>query len=1267
MVNGNIFTIEKEDFLTLNPDEAIEFFHRLLWAEASRSGIELSKINISSEINVPDGGTDASVKDSKIKDDLIKFGQTSYQIKASVTFKPTQKRVIQKELFGNKPVDKNNLGSRVKNCLDNNGTYVLICFKQDFNELQKIKVINNIQHYFSECGYINSKVDLLSINNLKSFISFYPSLVLYLKRKSDLIFQTHKSWSNEAEMQRKLEIGDIQKELIENLRNELRTNIEAIHIHITGEAGIGKTRLILEATKINDLEPFIIYCDKPSKFLDSNLFNEILREDNKYRSILIIDECDQDNRTIIWNKLKNLSSRIKLVTISNESEKDIGNTKWLNVKQSDSDIISKIIRNYGIPKDQANRYTPLCSGSPRVAHVIGENLKNNPEDLLKTPSTINIWGKYIVGGDDKNSQVVHQRLVVLRYIALFERFGYGKTLSSEAKAISKLINKGYPEITWVKFQEIINELIERNILQGEYTLYITPKAFHIYLWIDWWKYYGVGFNLEEFKKLIDQLPVSLRNWFYEMFKYATESEAASHILKKLFSRNGPFGNDEFIKTMEGANFFLVLTEATPKLALEYLKNTIDNWTIEELLEFKTGRREIIWALEKIAIWKELFLDAARLLLKLAEAENETWSNNATGVFIGLFTLAPKPVAPTEASPQERFIILKESIQCKSKKRRLIALRACGEALEPISNTFRLVGAEYQGLRKEPNLWMPKTWGEIFSSYRRVWQFLDDALDKLEEDERQEAINIIIERSRYLMQIESLANMVMDTLEKISKNFDVAKKKLVREVIDILHYDSKEISANSRKRLEQFKSNLIGSDFSSLMKRYVGMQLMEDRFDEEGNIVDQVTPKIEELAQEIIENNELIIFELEWLTTEKAENGYAFGYEIGKKDKGFSLLPIFISAQRKTKENESVFFLGGYFRALFERNTRKWEEQLDVLVKDHELNKWIPKITWRSGFTDKAALRILNLAEKGIIEYNDFQIFSSGGIIQKISKTIFNKWINFLLSVNKKKSVLIALDLYYFYYIINKTDIILPKILTYKLLLHNCLSKNEEVQFRNITHEWSGICQKYLELFPEKSIGFAKIIFKYLREKGTIFADFHSPVLSVLENIVIEFPSKSWEIVSKYLESSKYTKIIYLREWLRGGFFLKKEEKGAISLFPTEIIWNWIDGDVSNRAKQITRLVPNKLFRKKGELCLARELLMYYGDRKDVRRALIANFYSEGWSGKGSLHYQNRKQEVINYKKEEENTNVKNWIDEYVAALDESIEREKLEEEREGFS
>lgn len=51
-----------------------------------------------------------------------------------------------------------------------------------------------------------------------------------------------------------------------------------------------------------------------------------------------------------------------------------------------------------------------------------------------------------------------------------------------------------------------------------------------------------------------------------------------------------------------------------------------------LLNFEAGRRDVIWALEGLALYDDLFKPSAKLLLSLAEAENETWSNNATGVF-----------------------------------------------------------------------------------------------------------------------------------------------------------------------------------------------------------------------------------------------------------------------------------------------------------------------------------------------------------------------------------------------------------------------------------------------------------------------------------------------------------------------------------------------------------------------------------------------------------------------------------------------------------
>ena len=60
MPQDNIFTVKNEDFDRLTQNTAVEFFQRLLWAEARRLGIEIS-INASDRVNVPDGGVDATV------------------------------------------------------------------------------------------------------------------------------------------------------------------------------------------------------------------------------------------------------------------------------------------------------------------------------------------------------------------------------------------------------------------------------------------------------------------------------------------------------------------------------------------------------------------------------------------------------------------------------------------------------------------------------------------------------------------------------------------------------------------------------------------------------------------------------------------------------------------------------------------------------------------------------------------------------------------------------------------------------------------------------------------------------------------------------------------------------------------------------------------------------------------------------------------------------------------------------------------------------
>ncbi|MCV6070280.1 hypothetical protein OFP26_32385, partial [Escherichia coli] len=89
-------------------------------------------------------------------------------------------------------------------------------------------------------------------------------------------------------------------------------------------------------------------------------------------------------------------------------------------------------------------------------------------------------------------------------------------------------------------------------------------------------------------------------------------------------------------------------------------------------------------LERIGVWRELFPGAARLLLALGEAENETWGNNASGVFADFFSLMYGRVASTEAPPSERFPVLQEASASPSAERQLLALRALKKALQSIT-------------------------------------------------------------------------------------------------------------------------------------------------------------------------------------------------------------------------------------------------------------------------------------------------------------------------------------------------------------------------------------------------------------------------------------------------------------------------------------------------------------------------------------------------------------------------------------------------------
>lgn len=1261
-----IFTTKKEHLRDLNPTDAEDLFRELLRAETLRLGPENFKVNVPRGTNVTDGGIDATVSTSLLatQSDIIEPGKNGYQIKSGKTFRPWLKSEIKEELFKNRtPLNKENLGKGIQACLDADGTYILVCTGIHLSKSNVEKARSHIEKYLKEqCEYENPKVIVWSQSDFINFLDEFPLLVLGLRGLLEGKFKSHWSWSKDEGMQVPFVLGESQDRLITKIQNELRREGHSDPLQVWGDPGIGKTRLVLEATKTDDLSPRVIYYRSVSQFRDSALMDELLHGDSQLSAVVVIDECDPHSRTFIP---RNQNPQVKVITISNDCDGILGDVSEWEVQSLDSKRTREIIQGYGVPDFQADRHTDICSGSPFMAQHVGKILANFSGDASKILSEDYIYEQFYIDFEKENptGEEVKLRRRVLRHIALFKQFGFERDVSNEAAAIAKKVEESDGSTTPMIFQEIVADLRKGKILKGEFTLQITPKALHIKLWKEWWDTYGRTFDLAGFTQ---DLPSKLQNWFYQMFKYAAESKKPLEIVKDLLGPKGPFQNDAHLLLSFGSNVFLVLAEADPKFALECLKRTVGQCDRETLLRF-TWRRNVVWALEKIAMLGDLFVDAARLLLALGEAENETWSNNASGVFAGLFSPAYEVLAPTEVPPIKRLPVLREAFESPSKPRRLLALEACKVGLQPIDRWGRAIGAKYQGLRKEPEFWRPETYGELWAVYEQVWQLLFEQLDRLPEiDEQKIGVGILLENANQLVKHTNLSNMVADTIQVLSKKSFVDNRLLIKTVVELLHYRGNDLPDDVKQRWEQLKDELVGSDFHSMMRRYVGMNLLVDTVDENKNYLEQGPPQIHVLAQQAVENPSLLEFELHWLVTVDAYNGYAFGYQLGKEDDGFSLLSMLFKAQRNAEDDVSAFFLSGYFRAIFERDVSLWEEQLDVLAEDVILNVLVPELTYRSGMTDRAGLRLLELAKTGIMGTNNFILFF-GRASENLSGKVFTEWITFLLNCSDELAVSIALKLYYFYYVHGKQKSAVPCDLTFQLLTRPAMFENLiPNQLNSMTdHYWTEIANAFLNLYPEKDLEFVEEILPNFGKEGTIFGMFGTEICPVLTELTERYPEQVWKHVSKRLEERDS----FIEDWLKDGnsidAFSTVEEKGALTFIPHEKIWEWIDGDVENRAWYFAyRLVSKTLSVEDWRNSLVRAFLIRYSGREDVRSNLHANYATESWTGKRSLHLESKKDKLLRIKADEDNVDVEQWLNEFIDRLEEDIEHARIEEERE---
>lgn len=1252
MVEESFLRPRPHEVAGCDPIEAVQVTRDLLIAEAESLGLLPSSIDVPINIHARDGGVDAEVlgAESESPSGLIHPGRTRYQIKSS-TGRSNRQAIVNEILFR----DSGELAPRVKDCAQEGGTLVAVLFEDELPDQEETDQLESDIHSrltSEDPAYEDTKIKVIRQNQLISSIARYPSVARRVREVGEFGFQTHDSWAGDWLMDTEFIENEQQRNRIEDARELLIGRDEAVHLPVTGDPGVGKTRTILEATDYEQLSPLVCYFEGADALTESPLWQALLVPESDLHAILVIDECSPTQASYLWEKLGGRGPRIALITIHHEDPAvGASGTTPLEVPPLQNEIIAEIIESYGIESPNARRWAEFCSGSPRVAHLLGRNLSRHPEDALGTHGAEEFWKRCIAGDLDPADDQVRERHLVLRHLSLFRKFGFSEKEPESRDAILDLLANVSPVLTRVRVEEIVETLRSMRLIQGTHFLYISPKALHIWLWTQWWDIHGDG---ERFTDLTSDLPEQLEEAAYEMLRYAEESDLASRVVQELLDEGGPFESIETFHEGVGSQVFRYLTEAAPESALRCLERAIGDATKETLLHFRQGRRSVVESLRVIAFERGLFGDAARLLLDLAEAENESWSNNASGVFASLFSLAPDPrVSPTAAPPEDRIQVLREAFSSDSPRRRRLAIDACDTALET-SHFVRDIGPERRGLRPERRGWSPDSRDEWAEAYRDIWELLLEQKDQIPPGEATELSQVLARRSRGLVKFPELREMVLSTLEELSEEETADWEALVQAVIQIVRYEHDTLEAEELQGFLRLRERIEGGDFSTQIRRYVGVQIVEDQFDEEGHHSDNLREQWDRLADYAIKNPTEFFDELDWLLSSDAKNAGGFGYHVGDRDVDLNFFHPIAATLAELGDAGSPKLLGGYLRAVYERDEDAWEGCVEDLARDLGLIDFLPHILARSGLNETTGRLLLTYVSEGDLPPTALWIRPLHGL----PPDILEEWLGFLVAQNDVTAARIALDLTYQAHSLSRTpEEPAEDVLWSVLTALPFRGGHEESAFdQSDVRKWTELART-LSLEGEEtwSLELADWIFAHVGESKSIVNRFYSPVNVLLNDITREHPDEMWSIVRRHLEEPFSSKGYMIGHWLEGTNLDKTDEVSPFHLFPLDSVFSWIEEEELPRATYVARRIPIDSLMGDEETRIARKLLDRFGRHEEVRRALTSNLLSGGGWGPPSERFRELKEVLEALREEESHPTVLRWIDETLPRVEAEID------------
>jgi hypothetical protein len=682
---------------------------------------------------------------------------------------------------------------------------------------------------------------------------------------------------------------------------------------------------------------------------------------------------------------------------------------------------------------------------------------------------------------------------------------------------------------------------------------------------------------------------------------------------------GPFGNPEALLSNEGSRLFLALVEVNPQATIEALWIALSRKSREDLLKVKDDvRRNLVWGLEKLCWWRDIFEKAAKLLLRLAGAENERWGNNATGQFLQLFQIY---LSGTQANLNERLRIPREALESKVKEERELGILAIGRAIETHSFS-RGGGVESQGSRVPGRDYEPsgkeiqEYWAECIALLKGVIV----AGGELTSLARKELGTEIRGLLRY-----GMIDDVQVALKDIVKQKGAYWPEALKSVRDWIDYDGVDMPTEIRERIGSLEKILQPEDLGENLRLVVSIPDWRDRKHEKGNYVSISSEEADKLARRLAGDNSWFK-EVRVILEGEQRQAYAFGKALGQSmaaglRREFIEVCLSILAELGCeKANPDV--LGAFLGNVSDEGLV--DETMERIIQDEKLCLYAVWITRFLDLKEKHLLRLLPLVGQNKIPDSDIRVFSYGRAFDKLPENFVTEFCQTVAN-HGQEGANCALDVLYMYCHQDNERFAKCAPTFRNIIMRKGLLIGEK-QSQMAVHNWEVVSNKLLTINRDIELA------KHLAEEIVVMCasdkvswnNIDYSAKRVLEVLLKEYFQECWDIIGNALMSEDWRTSDYLEDILGPGYEREKSE-ALIADIPQDALLKWCEKNSPRGPLAIAHLTP--IFSSEKDKtswhALARKIIDEFGNIEEVRDNLRSNLWSFSSCGSRAPYYQKR--------------------------------------------